>query len=156
MQHLHRITDQTSIFLYGPSGTGKSTVGRILAENLNLPFIDLDDQIEAQSKMSIPEIFRVEAESGFRARESQALKSVLTSGQMVIALGGGALISPENQDLAAENGLVVVLMAPINILLSRLGQDQTNRPLLFGDAETRLQNLLVERGPHYEFLLYPG
>jgi len=153
MQNLHHITDQTSIFIYGPSGTGKSTAGRILAENLNLPFVDLDDQIEAKSKMSITEIFRTEEESGFRERESQALRSVLDSGQLVIALGGGALISTVNRDLAVENGQVVVLKAPIDVLLTRLGQDQTHRPLLSGDAGTRLQNLLIERGPHYDSFL---
>jgi 3-dehydroquinate synthase len=149
MQLSHRITHQSPIFLYGPSGTGKSTVGRILADNLNLPFVDLDDQIEAQSRMLIPEIFARESESGFRSRESQALRSVLDSGQKVIALGGGALLSPENRALVVESGQVVVLMAPLGVLMSRLHQDQTQRPLLSGDEGARLGKLLVERGPHY-------
>ena len=149
MQHSQNIPHQASIFLYGPSGTGKSTVGRILADNLNLPFVDLDDQIESQSRMSIPEIFAVETESGFRDRESQALRSVLDSGQKVIALGGGALLSPENRALAVEHGQVVVLMAPFEFLVSRLQQDQTQRPLLSGGGGARLKKQLLERGPHY-------
>ncbi len=137
------------VFLYGPSGSGKSTVGKILAESLNLPFVDLDLEIESQSGRLIPEIFAAEGEFGFREREHQALRGVLSPGEKIISLGGGALTIPENRELAEAHGRVVLLNAPAETLLARLRGDHNERPLLTGDAADKLRALLERRGEHY-------
>ena len=145
-------------FLYGPPGSGKTTIGKKLAERLDLPFTDLDEVIENQSGMHIPEIFSQEGESGFRERERQALSDVLNNGQGVIALGGGTLLNDENRSHVERNGPVVCLRAPFETLFSRLQAAQTVRPLL-GRAKTvevndgfyhRLQSLLEVRKAHYD------
>ena len=147
--HRSAISNQKStIFLYGPSGTGKSTSGRILAENLNLPFVDLDAEIIRQAGMPIPDIFANEGEAGFRARERAALEQFAGSNG-VIALGGGALLNPDSRALAESYGPVVCLYAPVETLLARLRSDTNDRPLLAGDAEARLRELLALREDHY-------
>lgn len=137
-----------SIYLYGPSGSGKTSVGRLLAENLSLPFLDLDDAIENETGLSIPMIFEQEGESGFRSREAQALIRATKTGG-VIALGGGALTTQENRDLALASGTVIVLHADRDNLASRLAGDKVERPLLSGDSDDRLQAYLEQRAPHY-------
>jgi 3-dehydroquinate synthase len=141
---------QLSIFLYGPSGSGKSTVGRILANKLNLPFVDLDDEIESTSGMDIPSIFVREGEAGFRGREADALREIADELPQIIALGGGALTNPVNLDLVQENGEVLVLGAPLDTLLQRLKNDTVIRPLLNGDARGRLAELIDRRKDHYQ------
>ncbi len=142
-------SSQRSIFLYGPSGAGKSSIGSILAHNLNLPFVDLDQEIETRSGMSIPEIFASEGEAGFRERERATLREVLTKGEGVIALGGGALTTPENRLLVESIGRVILLSAPAEVLLQRLKSDPVQRPLLSDDAENDLPTLLKKRQSHY-------
>jgi len=138
--------------LYGPPGSGKSTLGRRLAENLQLPFFDLDEMIEIQAGITIPEIFEAEGEAGFRRRESLELKELLSQGtlrQAIAALGGGALLNEENRELAEANGLVFCLDAPFDVLLKRLGNDENQRPLLEGETSKTLRILLDMRAPHY-------
>jgi shikimate kinase/3-dehydroquinate synthase len=137
------------IFLYGPSGSGKSLVGEILAEVLNLAFIDLDAEIEASSGQTIPEIFFNEGESGFRKRESQALGVALTPGEKIIALGGGALTVLENRQIAEKYGQIILLNAPVETLVERLQKDPTQRPLLVGNTQANLKDLLARRKEHY-------
>ncbi|MBL7162806.1 MAG: 3-dehydroquinate synthase [Anaerolineales bacterium] len=139
----------SSVFLYGPSGAGKSRVGELLAKNLHLPFVDLDEEIEARSGMWIPEIFATEGESGFREREQQMLRRVLSLGEQVIALGGGALTVPASRELVESLGRVVLLNAPPKTLLKRLKSDDNQRPLLADDAEKDLSALLAQRKEHY-------
>jgi 3-dehydroquinate synthase len=149
---------QTNIYLYGPSGSGKSTVGRLLTQNLNLPFMDLDLEIETQSDMKIPEIFALDGETGFRVREKRALEGVIGIRESVIALGGGALTIPENRALVAESGKVVLLKAPGGTLLSRLQADPIKRPLIapssdqdaVSTAEENLKAYLSRRKEHYD------
>jgi len=140
---------EQSIFLYGPSGSGKSTVGKILAENWNINFIDLDVEIEARSGKSIPEIFSLEGETGFREKERQTLGVILSPGAKVIALGGGALTSPESQILAESNGDIIMLNAPPETLIKRLQADTIERPLLDGNALQKMNRLLEQRAQHY-------
>jgi shikimate kinase / 3-dehydroquinate synthase len=143
------------IFLYGPSGTGKSTIGQILAQSLDLPFIDLDHVIESKAGMAIPEIMEQQGEPAFRELETAALKQVagqdagVTTTDLVIALGGGALLREENRLLAERTGRVVLLMAGLSTLVTRLTADSNNRPLLSGDLQARLSMLLADRGGHY-------
>ncbi len=142
-------TNNHQLYLYGPSGSGKSTVGQVLAEALSLPFVDLDVEIETRSGMPIPEIFALDGEARFRGLETDTLRRVAGSEAKVIALGGGALLRAENRTFAEANGQVIALNAPLETLVERLNADTIERPLLQGDAQTRLANLLANRQEHY-------
>jgi shikimate kinase / 3-dehydroquinate synthase len=137
------------IFLYGPPASGKTATGIRLAESLHLPFYDLDQVIETQSGSSILQIFAKEGEDGFRERESAALKGLLNWQRGVVALGGGALLRPENRCMAEDAGIVVCLSASFEIILQRLGDGDGGRPLLEGEAQEQLHNLLDQRREHY-------
>lgn len=144
-----------NIFLYGPSGTGKSTIGKIIAENLKLPFIDLDKAIENKAGKSISEIIELQGESAFRDLETKALYDLTPNpsperkGESVVALGGGALLREENKAFAQANGKILLLMAELNTLIERL-ESSNNRPLLAGDLETKLTAMLEKRKEHYD------
>lgn len=143
------------ICLYGPPGSGKSTVGKYLAKKLDLPFVDLDIVIEQKAGMTIPHIMAELGEPAFRDQESAALRDVLAGQGHVIALGGGALLRDENRALAEAAGTVVCLHAKLEALLARLSQDEDRRPLLAGNLEQKLPALLEKRGEHYHsFPLY--
>lgn len=137
------------IVLTGFMGTGKSVVGRRLAERLTLPFVDLDDAIEAAAGMTIAEIFASEGEPGFRRREREVIATVASHGSGVIATGGGAVLDPENLRNLKRGALVVCLVAEPAVILERLGAD-ASRPLLqTPDRLARIQEMLVERGAAY-------
>jgi len=142
------------IFLYGPPGSGKTTVGQYLAENLVLPFIDLDQVIETRAGMTIPEIFEAEAEAGFRARENETLFEVLARRKGVVALGGGALLSSANRKAVEQAGRVVCLRAPVDVLVSRLANSSNQRPLVDQDVLRLLPGLLETRDEHYASFLF--
>ena len=141
------------IFLYGPPGSGKSIVGRKLAQALRRPFWDLDEVIEMGAGQSIPEIFAREGEAGFRLREFQALHEISRQPPGVVALGGGALLSPKARSLAESRGRVLCLSAPQETLLNRLRFSAVERPLLTNDDqmldEDRLVKLIHARSAHY-------
>lgn len=137
------------ICLYGPPGSGKSSVGRALAARLGFPFWDLDEEIQVRSKMNIPEIFAREGEKGFRRRERKVLLDLLAHQEGVLALGGGALLNPANLTQVEAAGTVLCLQAPIERLLERLGAESNSRPLLNGDLRPRLESLLSSRADHY-------
>nr|MBP7638595.1 AAA family ATPase [Kiritimatiellia bacterium] len=99
------------LYLYGPPGSGKSTIGQILARRLDLPFIDLDAFIECTAKQRIPDIFACEGEGGFRMREAAALDQVAHGPSAIIALGGGALLSAKNRALAESTGDILCFQA---------------------------------------------
>jgi len=135
----------STIYLYGPPGVGKSTIGKILAATLNLPFVDLDSEIEKTAALPIPEIFAREGEVGFRQLESAALKDL--QGASIVALGGGALLDPENQNHAEKIGEVICLQASPGNLTERLQTEKDQRPLL---QKNSLKELLDTRRPHYQ------
>ncbi len=137
------------VFLYGPPGSGKSSLGRQLAQDLSFSFIDLDQVITQQAGMPIEQIFETEAETGFRQRESQALRENIQQERCVIALGGGALLRAENRGLVAAHGQVLCLSAPVELLLLRLTSDEIQRPLIAGDAAKKLERLIDSRRAHY-------
>ena len=139
----------THIFLYGPSGVGKSTIGKQLAFDLKLLFIDLDHVIESNAGMSIPEIMEQRGEAAFRDLESSALLEMTNEIESVVALGGGALLRDKNRVFAENYGRVVLLMADIDKLFQRLNTSSVRRPLLDGDLYGKLARLLEERSEHY-------
>ncbi|UCF27674.1 MAG: 3-dehydroquinate synthase [Chloroflexota bacterium] len=141
-------------FLYGPPASGKSTIGNLLAESLALPFVDLDQCIEGETNLSIPEIFAKEGEQGFRAHEKKLLLETLKMDWGVIALGGGALLDPENRSLVERAGPVICLTTSPEALLERSGSTSNKRPLLAEGEQNRvsndrLMNLLAQRESHY-------
>jgi shikimate kinase/3-dehydroquinate synthase len=137
------------IFIYGPSGTGKSTIGKLLADNLKLPFIDLDAVIETDTGMSIPQIMETRGESVFRDLETTAFKNLINEKESIIALGGGALLREENRRFTGSNGKIILLMAELDTLIVRLQEDANKRPLLAGDLRGKLSSLLAKRSEHY-------
>jgi shikimate kinase / 3-dehydroquinate synthase len=138
------------IFLYGPPGSGKSTVGKILAGDLNLSFLDLDADIERTAGKPIPQIMAELGEQAFRDLESAALEKGIAGDASVIALGGGALLREGNRACAESAGDVVLLEADLATLLERLNTEPDRRPLLVGDVEGKLNSLLERRKVHYD------
>ena len=108
------------VYLVGFSGTGKSTIARLIAEQLHWPAYDLDQLIAELSGMTIPLIFQREGEEGFRHRESEVLQQVSGQGPFVVATGGGAIIRPENRQFMAEHGWVVCLEGRAEVLHLRI------------------------------------
>jgi shikimate kinase / 3-dehydroquinate synthase len=137
-------------FIYGPPGAGKSSAGRLLAQALDVPFWDLDAEIEARNRASIPHIFARYGEAGFRKRERKVLETLVSHPKGVISLGGGALLNPTSRSLVESRGPVICLDAPLDSLLNRLESTDQERPLLTGDLRERLENLLSARASHYE------
>ena len=138
-------TSLSTYFVYGPPGSGKSSVGRLLAQALDLPFWDLDAEIEARARKSIPAIFDKFGEAGFRKRERKVLEALLAHPRGVLSLGGGALLDEQNRARVEAHGPVVCLEASVDTLLSRLGAAGQERPLLAGDVQAQLENLLAAR-----------
>ncbi|ABI58101.1 shikimate kinase AroK [Alkalilimnicola ehrlichii MLHE-1] len=137
------------IYLIGPMGAGKSTVGRRLADALGLPFEDSDRYIVERTGVDIPTIFDIEGEAGFRKREHDAIRTLTEREELVLATGGGVVTTPANRDLLGARGIVVYLYTPVETQLARTGKDR-NRPLLqTEDPRARLEALMVERDPLY-------
>ena len=138
-----------TIFIYGPPGSGKTTLGKLLAGRFSVPFEDLDDSIvQAAGGKSIPAIFSDEGESGFRARERAALEAACAAPGHVVALGGGALLDPACRELAESHGQVICLDVPADVLKARIASQAGTRPL--ADAAEKVDRLLATRGPHYD------
>ena len=136
------------VLLIGMMGCGKSTVGRLLAERMRLPLIDLDEEIARAAGKTIPEIFAQEGEAGFRARETAALERALARGDGVIATGGGIVTRAENIRMMREKGVVVWLCRPLEDMIADVRQD--TRPNLAGDKEERMRTLYAQRAHLYE------
>lgn len=130
-------------------GAGKTTVGRALAKKLNKRFIDSDHEIEARTGASIPLIFEIEGEAGFRQRESEVIRDLTSQSDIVLATGGGAILKPENRECLKSRGTVIYLRASVNSILQRTSHDK-NRPLLqTADPRQKLEQLSREREPYY-------
>lgn len=139
----------SNLVLVGLMGAGKTTVGRLLARRLGLRFVDSDHEIETRCGVSIPVIFEVEGEAGFRAREAQVIADLSAAENTVLATGGGAILSPANRKTLSESGTVIYLSARPEHLAVRVANDR-NRPLLAGgDALAKLRQLHADRDPLY-------
>ncbi|WP_308217652.1 shikimate kinase [Paenalcaligenes niemegkensis] len=139
-----------SVFLVGMMGAGKTTIGRQLAKVLDRQFVDLDHELEARCGVRVSVIFDIEGEQGFRKRETSALDACSRQTSIVLATGGGAVISAENRAYLKQRGVVVYLRASAEELFRRVSRDK-NRPLLqTSNPRQRLGELLAEREPLYQ------
>jgi len=140
---------QPNLLLVGFMGTGKSTLGRLLARRWGRPFVDTDEAVERLAGKSIPEIFAQEGESAFRALERQVVESHLPASGSVIACGGGLVVPEGMGALVASKGVVVTLFASAESILRRT-EKRGHRPLLEGaDPEARIRELLAAREKAY-------
>lgn len=138
-----------NVFLIGPMGSGKTTIGRHLAKALKLEFIDSDHVIEQRTGADIPWIFDIEGEQGFRKRERAVIEDLTRRHGIVLATGGGAVIDPLNRADLAAHGVVVFLQASVDKILSRTAKSQ-NRPLLRTEnPRVRVEELRAARDPLY-------
>ena len=139
-----------NIFIVGPMGSGKSTVGKIISDELFLNFFDTDDEIESRTGASIDWIFDLEGEEGFRKRESSILEEMVKQNSIVLSTGGGIILSDSNREMLSSRGTVFYLSTPISVQLERTSKDK-DRPLLKnGDPEEILTRLQKERKDLYE------
>ena len=139
----------TNVFLVGPMGAGKSTIGRHLARVLGQRFVDADREIEARTGASISLIFDLEGEAGFRRRESAVIAELAAGEGLVVATGGGAVLDPGNRAALRQRGTVVYLHAPLEVLIRRPRRDR-DRPLLqTADPQASLERIVRDRDPLY-------
>ena len=138
-----------NIFLVGLMGSGKTTIGKILARHRGLPFFDSDHEIVARCGVSIPTIFEIETEAGFRRRESCVINELSQQQGIVLATGGGAVLAPENRINLKSRGTVVYLRCQPKELFMRTRHDK-NRPLLqTDDPLKKLKELYAARHALY-------
>lgn len=141
--------DLGNIILVGLMGSGKTSVGKVLARMLDKNFVDSDHEIERATGVRIPVIFEIEGELKFRERERKMIAELVARDNVVLATGGGAILTAENREALKTNGTVIYLRAPVNSLLRRTQRDR-NRPLLqVVDPAAKLQELYVARDPLY-------
>jgi len=139
-----------NIYLIGPMGAGKSSIGKQLASITKKQFLDSDTEIEKRTGARIELIFEIEGESGFRKREVQVIGEATTLNNIVLATGGGAVLMEENRKNLKQHGTVIYLKASPELLMKRTEKDW-NRPLLqTGDRMQIIRELLEFRGPLYE------
>lgn len=150
--------DKRNIFLIGPMGAGKTTIGRQLAFQLSMEFFDSDQEIEKRTGANVSWVFDVEGESGFRHREERVIDELTKKQDIVLATGGGSVVSDVNRDYLFTRGVVVYLETTVNKQLFRTQRDR-RRPLLLAvsssvkEKVTRqdiLEALAKERNPLYE------
>ena len=138
-----------NLYLVGLMGAGKTTVGRLLAKHYGSDFRDSDHEIEARTGVKIPVIFEIEGEAGFRKREETAIADLTANSGVVLATGGGAILSPLNREALRANGTVIYLRGQPEYLYERTRHDR-NRPLLqTGDPLAKLRELYRVRDPLY-------
>jgi shikimate kinase len=138
-----------NIFLVGPMGAGKTTIGKQLATRLKLAFIDSDHELQARTGVDIPTIFAFEGESGFRQRERDMISELTRRNGIVLATGGGAVLDAENRRNLSSRGVVIYLRCTPEQQYERTRHDK-NRPLLQTDQPlARLQALFAMRDPLY-------
>lgn len=150
MRPLFFMREPRNVYLIGPMGSGKTAVGKHLARSLHLDFYDSDVEIEHRTGVDIPYIFEKEGEAGFRDREREVIDSLTQLKDVVIATGGGAVLTAENRERLVNRGCVVYLKTGIQQQLDRTRHGR-QRPLLYtSDREAKLRELMAHRAPLYE------
>ena len=138
-----------NVFLVGMMGAGKTTVGKLLAQHSGKTFVDSDEEIQRRTGVTIPHIFDIEGEAGFRQREANVIQDLMRLNNIVLATGGGAVLNEQNRGVLCRNGIVVYLKSTVHDLWQRTRHDH-NRPLLqTADPRARLRNLYEQRDPLY-------
>ena len=141
-----------NLFLIGPTGAGKTSLGRRLAAHYGLPFVDLDQEIERQCGVDVSTVFEIEGEAGFRQRERAALAACSQRTGVLLATGAGAVLDPHNRRHLADRGFVVWLQASVEQQLERLERDHRRPLLAVPDRRERLQAMAQIREPLYRAL----
>jgi len=141
-----------NLFLVGPMGAGKSAVGRQLARNLHLNFMDSDDEIEARTGVDIPFIFEKEGEDGFRKREARVIDDLSKIEGLVLATGGGAILDPQNRSFLGARGFVVYLYTTVDEQLERTQKGRKRAISENGDPKQVLEDMMQEREGLYREL----
>lgn len=145
-----RKLESGNLILVGMMGSGKTTMGKALAKHLGKSFVDSDEEITRRTGVTVPHIFDIEGESGFRQRETAVIRDLAGRDNMVLATGGGAVLAVENRTLLAGSGIVIYLKAGVHDLWQRTRHDR-NRPLLqTRDPYARLTELFQQRDPLYQ------
>ena len=139
-----------NIYLVGLMGSGKTTLGKILSKKIDKQFYDSDQVIEETLGVDVPIIFEYEGEAGFREREKDILKELVGIQNIVLATGGGIILSKSNRDLLAKNGIVIYLKSNQKDLILRMKNDKTRPLLKNGNIEEIIKKLCKEREPLYE------
>ncbi len=144
----------TRIYLIGFMGSGKSTQGKMIARMMGYDFLDMDDWIEEQEGMTVPQIFSEYGEAYFRKKEKMAIRATGTLEKTVIATGGGAPCHGDNMELLKASGLTIYIKLTADALISRLSTAKTRRPLLEGktddEVRTTVKEMLNERETFYK------
>lgn len=138
-----------TVVLVGMMGAGKTAVGKMLAADLDVPFLDSDVEIEAAATMSVAEIFERDGEAFFRDRETQVIDRLLDTKRGILSVGGGAFLSQRNRDLIARKGVSVWLKADLDLLWSRVKHKNTRPLLRTDDPRATLAELYEKRLPFY-------
>lgn len=139
-----------NVYLVGPMGSGKTSIGRRLAAGLNLEFLDCDHELEAATGASVNLIFDVEGEQGFRERETRMLSDLTGRQGVLVATGGGAVTRRVNREMLSGTGLVIYLQTSVSQQLNRLKRDRSRPLLQTEDRKEKLTCLAEERNPLYE------
>jgi len=142
----------SNIYLIGPMGSGKTTIGQRLAKKLCLEFLDNDHELQEQTGASVNLIFDLEGEEGFRKRETAMLKKLAARKNVVVATGGGTVLARENRELLGNTGTVIYLRTSISQQIKRLSRDRSRPLLQSGDRKKKLIRMAKERNPLYEEL----
>jgi shikimate kinase len=139
-----------NVFIVGPMGAGKTTVGKLLADELGLEFLDSDKEIEDRTGADIGWIFDVEGETGFRKREASMIDELTARSGVLVATGGGAVLLEENRKRLVSRGTVIYLNAPLEQQIERTSRDRTRPLLRDGEPGDVLAALQEDRGPLYQ------
>jgi shikimate kinase len=141
-----------NVYLIGPMGSGKTTIGQRVAQLLGLEFLDCDHELEVQTGASVNLIFDVEGEEGFRDRETRMLEKLTAQRGVLVATGGGVVLRERNRDLLRRSGLVVYLRTSVAQQLKRLSRDRSRPLIQASDRRERLMRLAEQRNALYEAL----
>ena len=148
--HHDRAERMKNVVLVGFMGTGKSAVGKLLARQLDRPFIDLDRKIEQKAGRTVQQIFAQDGEPAFRRLEAEAVREAAALKEHVIATGGGVMCDEKNVQALKASGVLICLTASPDVILERTSASSVSRPLLAGaDPKERIETLLKLRAPYY-------